>query len=80
MSVATQSPFAVGNKRLYDNEEKEDHLQRLDSTAAAHKRYRQRGSPSRRCAGDSTQQAYTVGHAAITALRALFPEMSDKVR
>lgn len=82
MSVATQhSPFAVGSKRLYESEENEDHLQRLDSSAASHKRYRQRGSPSARCGGDSAaQHAYTVGHTTVTALRGLFPEMSDKVR
>ncbi|EFN57660.1 hypothetical protein CHLNCDRAFT_142806 [Chlorella variabilis] len=81
MSVATQhSPFAVGSKRLYESEENEDHLQRLDSSAASHKRYRQRGSPSARCGGDSAaQHAYTVGHTTVTALRGLFPEMSDKV-
>ena len=79
MSVATQhSPFAVGSKRLFESEENEDRLQRLDSTAASGKRYRARGSPSdHRCAGD---QAYSVGHATLAALRGLFPEMSDKVR
>jgi hypothetical protein len=79
MSVATQhSPFAVGSKRLYESEENEDHLQRLDSSAASsHKRYRHphqqhlRGSPPGRCG--------SVGLATVTALRALFPEMSDKV-
>ena len=81
MSVATQhSPFAVGSKRLFENEENEDHLQRLDSTAAAHKRYRPRGSPIDRCAADLAQQAaYSVGHATFAAVRGLFPEMSDKV-
>ena len=81
MSVATQhSPFAVGSKRLFENEENEDHLQRLDSTAASHKRYRPRGSPADRCTADfGAQQAYAVGHATVAALRGLFPEMSDKV-
>ena len=90
MSVATQhSPFAVGSKRLYESEENEDHLQRLDSTAATHKRYRHphqqhlRGSPPGRCGsgGEGAHQhaAYTVGLATVAALRALFPEMSDKV-
>lgn len=81
MSVATQhSPFAVGTKRLFESEENEDRLQRLDSTAASHKRYRARGSPNDRCAGDQAQAAYRVSHATLTALRGLFPEMSDKVR
>jgi hypothetical protein len=79
MSVATQhSPFAVGSKRLYESEENEDHLQRLDSTAGIHKRYRQRGSPPHRCV--DTAHAYSVGQATVNALRGLFPEMSDKVR
>ena len=91
MSVATQhSPFAVGSKRLYESEENEDHLQRLDSSAASsHKRYRHphqqhlRGSPPGRCGsggeGGHQHAAYTVGLATVAALRALFPEMSDKV-
>lgn len=78
MSVATQhSPFAVGSKRLYESEENEDHLQRLDSTAGIQKRYRQRGSPPHRCV--DTAHAYSVGQATVNALRGLFPEMSDKV-
>lgn len=79
MSVATQhSPFAVGSKRLYESEENEDRLQRLDSSANAHKRFRQRGSPSSRCGSDGVH-SYAFGNATIAALRALFPEMSDKV-
>lgn len=79
MSVATQhSPFAVGSKRgLYESEENEDRLQRLDSSAAT-KRYRSRGSPAR-CGGPDLGLAYCVGQATLAAVRGLFPEMSDKV-
>lgn len=79
MSVATQhSPFAVGSKRsLYESEENEDRLQRLESSAAT-KRYRARGSPAR-CGGPDLGLAYSVGQATFAALRGLFPEMSDKV-
>lgn len=84
MSVATQhSPFAVGTKRgLYESEENEDRLQRLDSTSASQaKRYRARGSPLRCGSGPGVPDgfAYSVGHTTHVALRALFPEMSDKV-
>lgn len=83
MSVATQhSPFPVGSKRgLYESEENEDRLQRLDSTggSAQPKRYRARGSPVRCSAPAADGFAYRVGHATLAALRGLFPEMSDKV-
>ena len=81
MSVATQhSPFAVGSKRLFESEENEDRLQRRDSGAATHKRYRRLGSPNDRCGSGGCQGAYLVSPATLAALRGLFPEMSDKVR
>lgn len=80
MSVATQhSPFAVGSKRLFESEENEDRLQRRDSGAATHKRYRRLGSPNDRCGSGGCQGAYLVSPATLAALRGLFPEMSDKV-
>ena len=81
MSVATQhSPFTVGSKRgLYESEENEDRLQRLDSTATQPKRYRARGSPGRCADAGFHPVAYSVGHATVAALRGLFPEMTDKV-
>lgn len=81
MSVATQahSPFAVGSKRLFESEENEDRLQRRDSGAASHKRYRGRGSPADRCGAGGAQGAYSISPATLAALRGLFPEMSDKV-
>lgn len=80
MSVATQhSPFAVGSKRLFESEENEDRLQRRDSGAATHKRYRRHGSPADRCGSGTCQGAYSVSPATLAALRGLFPEMSDKV-
>ncbi|PRW59117.1 CUE domain containing [Chlorella sorokiniana] len=80
MSVATQhSPFAVGSKRLFESEENEDRLQRRDSGAATHKRYRRHGSPADRCGSGGCQGAYAVSPATLAALRGLFPEMSDKV-
>ena len=82
-------------RQYFEGEENADHLQRLDGAAAAayQKRFRLRGSPAGAAAGrysysggplhepqPHSAAAYAVSHAAIvSALRGLFPEMSDKV-
>jgi hypothetical protein len=66
------SPAYLGSKRFLDREEEEGRLPLTEL-----KRARQQAvSPGGRCADT---QAYTVGHSTVAALRALFPEMNDKV-
>lgn len=73
MSALGLSPYSLGSKRFLDDEEGRVPLGEL-------KRHRQAVSPGR-CAPSSEAAAasYAVGSATLAALRALFPEMNDKV-
>eukprot|EP00887_Chlorella_sp_A99_P004612 scaffold4.g4612.t1 len=74
MSVA-----ASQRKRFFEAEENEDRLQRLGELKRA-KAAGVGGSPSGRCApGFGHAASYAVGQGTVVALRALFPEMNDKV-
>lgn len=83
MSVAAQQPRKRG---YFEAEENEDLLQRLNSEGL-HQGHQKRArggpgaSPSGRCGPNfqAVEAAYSVGSGTLSALAALFPEMSDKV-
>ena len=76
MSVGLHGPAFLGNKRFLEQEDDSGSGSRLPLAELKRPKQQQTASPSGRCA-DS--QAYTVGHSTVAALRALFPEMNDKV-
>lgn len=75
MSIELQSPYSsLRSKRFLEDDDQQG---RHPLAELGSKRLRQQASPGRCVPGG---QAYAVGHSTVAALRALFPQMNDKVR